>query len=94
MCNDTGVIVEYGRKRSGLSNAPLDMEYGQDQDQDQDQDQISKAPLDKKHDNNSIEQSTAIALNIKHSPALRINILNIHIFTYRPSMLAASSLLL
>ena len=46
MCNDTGVIVEYGRKRSGLSNAPLDMEYGQDQDQDQDQDHLSKAPIE------------------------------------------------
>tara|TARA_B110000091_G_scaffold142261_1_gene151982 strand:+ start:100 stop:243 length:144 start_codon:yes stop_codon:yes gene_type:complete len=26
MCNDI-VVIEYHRRRSGLSNAPLDMEY-------------------------------------------------------------------
>ena len=41
MCNDN-IVVDYDRRRLGLSNALLDTEY----------------------DNKSIEQSTAIALNM------------------------------
>ena len=37
---------------------------------------LSNAPLDMEYDNNITEQSTAIALNIKHNPYI------IYVFTY------------